>query len=400
MGNKVIRSFWNFFEDNRTKNTLVCFGGSGSAKSHSICQRLIYLMSTERDKRLVIMRKTLPSLKITTYQMIRDLLTAYMIPFHLNKSDMTIELGDRNIIWFKSIDDPEKVKSLNLDYAYLEEANEFAWDDYNIIKLRLRRGEHNQMYMSFNPVSAFSWLKTELYDKPTDQIAFHHSTYRDNPFLPHSYIDELEALKSQDINYYNVYTLGEWGVLSNIIYSNYVIENFSDIDPGSDFGLDFGFVNHTALIEVTERDTEFYLRERLYQTQLTNQDLIQKLKTIVPANATIWADSAEPARIEEIARAGFDIRAADKNVIDGIDYLRSCRLHIDAQSPNLIKEIRGYKYKVMRDGTVKEDPLKFRDHLCDTFRYCIYSMHKLQKRESQAPDYYIPDLGRGQNYHI
>jgi phage terminase large subunit len=331
--------------------------------------------------------------------MMRDLLTAYKIPFNLNKSDMTIQIGKNNLIWFKSVDDPEKVKSLNLDYAYLEEVNEFTWDDYNIIKLRLRRGDHNQMYMSFNPVSAYSWLKTELYDKPTEQIAFHHSTYQDNPFLPKSYTDELEALKVQDINYYNVYTLGEWGILSNIIYSNYAIENFpGNIERGSDFGLDFGFVNHTAFVEVTEYDGEPYLRERLYQTQLTNQDLIQKLKTLVPKKATIWADSAEPARIEEIARAGFDIHAADKNVIDGIDYLRSRKLHIDAKSPNLIKELRGYKYKVMCDGTVREEPLKFRDHLCDAFRYCIYSMRKVQTRAvpvsaMSVSGSAIPDLG-------
>lgn len=382
---KIIKPFWDFFEDNKDKNTLICFGGSGSGKSNAICQWLIYLACIETDKRFLIIRKTLPSLKITTYQMICDLLDAFKIPYNLNKSDMSIKIGEKNIIWFKSLDDPEKVKSLNIDYAYLEEANELSWQDYNMIKLRLRRGTHNQMIMSLNPVSVYSWVKTELYDKPVNNRVFHHSTYLDNPFLPKSYTDELEALKDQDQNYYNIYTLGKWGILSNTIYSNYVIEKFPNTIPqGSDFGLDFGFVKQTGLVEVAEYDGEFYLREQLYETQLTNQDLITKLKAIVPHNATIWADSAEPARIEEIARAGFDIHPAMKNVIDGIDYLRSCKLHIDPQSINLINELRGYKYKEKRDGTVLEEPLKFRDHLCDASRYCIYSMYLLTCEPSKS----------------
>jgi len=45
---------------------------------------------------------------------------------------------------------------------------------------------------------------------------------------------------------------------------------------------------------------------------------------------TIYADSSEPARIEEISRAGFDIRPADKSVKDGIDFCKRRKVHVSA----------------------------------------------------------------------
>ena len=44
--------------------------------------------------------------------------------------------------------------------------------------------------------------------------------------------------------------------------------------------------------------------EIIYQSQLTNSDLITKLKELKINKYPIYADAAEPGRIEEIRRAG------------------------------------------------------------------------------------------------
>ena len=378
MTNKIIKTFWNFFENNRDKNILICVGGAGSGKSHSICQWFIRLLYEEQNKRILILRKTLPSLRITTYRMILDLLEQYNLSYELNRAEMTMKVGN-NIIWFRSLDQPEKIKSLNLNIAYLEEASELSYYDFLQIRLRMRRESKmpNQIFMSLNPVSQFLWIKTELIDKEKD-IAVHYSTYHQNPFLPKEYKDELENLKNQDKTFYNIYTLGKWGILQNAIYSGYTVEDFSNIKfSNCIYGVDFGWNNPNALIEIGIKDNEYYLSERLYETHMTNQDLIGKMKEIIqPRNSTIIADSAEPARIDEIKRAGFDIHPADKSVKDGIDFIKSQKLHINKNSTNLISELRGYKYKEDKDGNVLEDPVKFRDHLMDAMRYATYSQTK------------------------
>jgi phage terminase large subunit len=378
---QIIETFDDFLLQ-RDKRINLLYGGAGSGKSYSIAQTLILRLYDEDDVRMLVIRKTLPALRITAYRLIIDILNQYNFPYKINKSDMVISNGNSEIL-FKSLDDPEKIKSYEANYVWIEEATEIAYQDFMQLNLRTRRRNEdniNQIYMSFNPISRYHWLNMELIERKREDLAIHHSTYMDNPFLSLEYIAELKALIEQDENFYKIYTLGKFGELHNVIYNNYVVEDFKSGGGDTFFGLDFGYNNQTGLVEVRENDNEFYLTELIYQTKLTNTDLIELLKKQVDVTATIYADSAEPARIEEIARAGFNIKPAEKNVIDGIDYIKAHRLHISSNSANLIDEIRAYKYKEDKNGIVKEEPVKFRDHLLDAARYAIYSA-----REKRGP---------------
>jgi len=372
---KRIRKFHQFLENSKKRINLL-YGSAGSGKSYAMAQFFVRRFYEGKDKRFLVLRKTLPSLRITAYKLILDLLREYNLPYHLNKTEMLLSFGTNEML-FKSLDDPEKIKSYEGNYLWIEEATEITHEDFLQLNLRLRRKTEdiNQMYLTFNPISKLHWIYQELIEKERDDVAILHSTYKDNPFLSEDYIKELENLKDQDETYYQVYALGEWGVLQNIIYTNY---DLIDTWPGSFdeviYGLDFGYNNPSVLVEVRIKDKELYLRELLYQTHLTNEDLIEKLKELIPdRNSYIYADPAEPARIEEIARAGFNIHLADKSVKDGIDFVRRQKLHILKSSVNLIKEISGYKYKEDKDGNVLEEPVKFRDHLMDAMRYAIYT---------------------------
>ena len=379
------------FVNNRSKRINTIYGGAGSGKSFSIAQLFIRRLYEEDNIRMLVLRKTLPALRITAYQLIRDLLREYDLPFTLNKSEMLIRNGTNEIL-FKSLDDPEKIKSYEGNYLWIEEATEISYEDFTQLNLRLRRKntEHiNQMYLTFNPISRFHWINMQLIESISEDIAIHHSTYKDNPFLSKEYITELEGLT--DENYYKIYTLGEFGELKNIIYSNYIVEDFSLMGfKEKIYGVDFGYNNPNAVIEAGIKDNEYYLSERLYETHMTNQDLIVKLKEIIkPRNSTIIADSAEPARIDEIKRAGFDIHPASKSVKDGIDHIKSQKLHINKNSINLISELRGYKYKEDKDGNILEDQVKFRDHLTDAMRYAIYRP-KIKPSLTQHPFSVMP----------
>jgi phage terminase large subunit len=378
---------------------IVSVGGARSSKSYSVAQLFIKRMVEERNKNFLILRKTRPSLKLSAYKLFMDLLHEYEIynRKNHNMSDLIYRHGT-NYVVFTSIDDPEKIKSTEWNYIWMEEANEFTYDDFIVLKLRLsgKTDTMNQMILSKNPVDEGGWIHQRLEKEP--DVAVITSTHKDNPFISDEYRKILYDLKNTDQTFYKIYTLGEYAQLTNLIYTNWdITAQFPDSFDETIYGLDFGFNNPNALLKVDIKDNEYYLSERLYQTHMTNQDLIQELKMqIQPQSSVIYADSAEPARIEEIARAGFDIHAANKKVLDGIDHLKSHKLHIDQNSANLISEIRTYKYKEDRDGNVKEEPVKFRDHLLDAARYCTYTHFKQQKVEQQTPTYYIPDLSHRQ----
>lgn len=300
----------------------------------------------------------------------------YRIKYEENKTDLVIWINS-NEVYFKSLDDPEKIKSAEFNYIWGEEATEFTLDDYKQLNLRARRktDTQNQLFYTFNPIDSFHWLKTSVIDKLTDNLGILTSNYRDNQFLSQDYINELEDLKNQDQTYYQVYTVGEWGILKNLIYSNWNTIDSWPNNGESFYGLDFGFNNPSALVEVKLFDNEIYLRECLYETHLTNSELIERMKQIIfNPSSPIYADCAEPQRIQEIYNANrFNIKESDKSVKDGIDWVKRYKLHIHKDSINLIKEIQGYKWKEDKNGNILDEPVKFNDHALDAARYAIFT---------------------------
>ncbi len=378
---KIIGEFDEFFVDNRGKEVLVSYGGAGSGKSFSTAQHVILRALEENNKRILITRKTLPALRVSCLQLIKDLLNEYGIPYELNKSELEMRIGSNQIL-FKSLDNPEKIKSSEFNYIWAEEATELTHQDYLQLRLRLRRKNElkNQLIMTLNPIDQFHWIRTQVLDVPNKDVASFQSNYKMNPFLSREYIEQLEGLADIDENYYRIYALGEWGILQNLIYSNWdVVDRAPDNYDEIVCGLDFGYIHPTALIEVRIKENEAWARELIYQTHLTNNDLIELMKDKVDKHVSIYADSAEPQRIQEIYQAGFNIYPAEKSVSFGINRVKQYKIHVLSDSINLIKELRSYKWREDKDGKILEEPVKFNDDAVDSLRYSLASISKKQK---------------------
>ena len=371
--------FWDFFNASRDKRFVINVGGAGSGKSFSTAQWLIKKLFEETKKKFLVVRKTFPSLQLTAMQLILDLLQEYNLPYDLNRQAPVTLRAHGNEMIFRGLDDPEKVKSFDPNYVWMEEASDFRRKDFTQLNLRLRRPNDlpNQIFMSLNPVDKlFSWIYDKFFEHIHPRAAILNSTWMDNyKNLDNEYIEELEALIDEDETTYQIYTLGLWGVLKNIIYNNWDnIPNFPAVLGDRFYGLDFGYSQPMALVECRYIDAEIYEKELIYSTHLTTPELIEKLKVFVPnRNDTIYADSAEPSKIQEVRLAGFNIKPARKDVKHGIDFVKRLNCHIVNGSPNLEKEKKGYKYKEDKDGNILEEPVKWADHLMDGERYAIFT---------------------------
>jgi len=373
------------FEENRNapnNKTILCNkGGARSSKSYSLAQIFIQELTSGKNKKLLVTRKTMPALRTTAMKTILTLLHQYGYYGFCkhNKSNGTIEFGS-NWLLFCSIDKPSKIRSTEFNYIWLEEANEFFYDDFMTLRLRLsaeEQGGPNRMYLSYNP-STFCWINEKVLCLPETKLI--HSTYADNPYLPAAYVQKLLSMKETDPNYYRVYALGEDGDVEGLIYRPYIDY---DVDPYYDdviYGLDFGFNNPTALLRVGWRDGSAYLKEHIYKTKLTTLDLIELLPRYIKSRtAEIYADSAEPDRIEEIRRAGYNIKPSNKNVSNGIGRVRACYpMYCHYASLNLKRERSMYMWKSDVNGNYLDTPVKFNDHLMDGKRYAIYTYLKRQ----------------------
>ena len=359
-------------------------GGAGSGKTHALCQLMVYKFLTEKNKKFLLARKSLPSLRMSVLLYLERVFDDFGVNDRIKFEKVMLNYKfNNNLMHLGSVDDPNKIKSQEFNYIWLEEATDFTYEDYQLIRGRLRApitdGKMNQMFLSFNPIDESHWIKTELLEKHDDVIEI-HSTYKDNPFLPEEAIDFYEKAIDYDINYYRVYALGEWGKLEDLVYSPSmwnIIKTFPDTFSNDIYGLDFGFNAPSSLVHGVYKEREVWIEELIHRKDLTNTQLIEEMKKAIPENKRnrpIYADSAEPDRIKEIRQAGFNCKTALKDVKNGIDFVKRMKMHITEDSSELIKELKGYSYKKdTKRNLILDEPIPYADHGCDSCRYMIFT---------------------------
>jgi phage terminase large subunit len=342
-------------------------GGTGSGKTVALAQLFITILLRERGGKLTIARKTFPALRATAMKDFYDQLKRFGLyrEENRNKSEHTYIMRG-NELDFVSVDSPIKIRSRRRNYLWLNEANEFTKEDYMQLSMRTDK----QIFMDYNPSDQYHWIYDDIQTRK--DCAIIRSTYKDNPFLPDELVKEIESWQGHDENYWKVYGLGLRGVSQNTIYTKYFL--CDSIPEGAEiiYGLDFGFNVPTALVRIGIKDKECYIQELIYERGLTNQNLIGKLKEL-EIDGLIYADSAEPNRIEEISQAGFSIMSANKDVSKGIDTLKTIKKYITKESVNVLKEIKNYRYKVDKNGLMLDEPVKINDHGMDAIRYAVHT---------------------------
>ena len=361
-----------------TSRIVINVGGARSSKSYSILQLIAVRLISRGPYKALITRKTGPALKASCYTVMLGILSSMGMLSRMehNKTDRTLTYRG-NLLAFISIDDPEKIKSTEWNDIFMEEANEFTYEDYVVLKTRLSAPGvnygRNQMFLAFNPSEENGYIHTRVEHEPDVEVI--HSTYKDNPFLAKEYVEVLQGLEREDPTYYKIYALGEYATPTGIIYPKWNLVDLRPESPDETFyGIDFGFNNPAALVRVDIKDMEATVDELLYKTQLTNTELVTQVKDLIglPMDP-LYADASEPDRIEELAQAGFNVFPANKDVAFGIDTVKRYKINLTKRSVNAISEIRGYKWRVDRAGLTLDEPVKFKDHAMDAIRYALHT---------------------------
>lgn len=349
-------------------------GGTGSSKSYSIAQLFVIKALEVNNCVFSIVRKSMPSLKATAMRDFVNILQENEIydENNHNKTDNIYILND-NKIEFIGLDEPQKVRSRRRHYLWINEANELSLESYRQLAMRT----NNQIYLDYNPSDEYHWIYDEVLTRSDCRLI--KSNYLDNPFLPVEIIKEIERYKETDLNYWNIYGLGERGVSNVRIYPSFELIDDLPEDGERIYGLDFGFNNPSVLTEIKLKDDDIYAKQKIHRSHLTNADLITLMNDLdISKNCVIYADSAEPQRIKELQGAGYNVKPADKSVKDGIDSVKSRKIYITKDSVEGIKEMRTHSWKT-KDGKVLDEPVKLNDHFPDTIRYGVHTHTKKQK---------------------
>ena len=361
----------------------VYFGGAGSGKSVFIAQKIICKACTSKRKVLVI-RKYATTLKDSVFQLIIDQLKKWKIYkfCKVNMSTYTITLPNESVLLFKGLDDPEKIKSItDITDIWCEECSELSLDEFTQLDLRLRAQSGNlQIFVSFNPVSKQNFVYQKWFANGTPDNTFVlHTTYKDNKFLPKEYIDALLEKQKSNPTYYKIYALGEFCTLDKLVYYNWKVEDFDNTQIKGKLlvGLDFGYTNDpTALVASVMTDKKIYVFKEWVDTNKTNPQIAQVIKSLGFQKSTIICDSAEPKSIQELRQNGvYAARESTKgpdSIIHGIQRLWEYEIIVHPSCTETITEFENYSWqKDKATGEYINKPIDMFNHCMDALRYSL-----------------------------
>lgn len=149
--------------------------------------------------------------------------------YKYNKNDRKICLSNGSTIIFRGVENPEKIKSLNLHWIEIEEASQITEGAFRQLLGRLRakpkEGWHNFRYRLFghtNPQANKGWIYKKFVTNKQENCRLIIAPSSDNTFLPEHYIKSMQ--EDYDPEYYRINVLGEHGDYT----SGLVVKYFSD----------------------------------------------------------------------------------------------------------------------------------------------------------------------------
>ena len=380
-----------------TSRLQILYGGSSSGKSAFKAQQVVYDL-LQGGRNYLICRQVGRTLRGSVVQEVTKVIKKWNLLslFEINKTDGTITCSNGYQALFAGLDDVEKLKSITpakgvITDIWVEEATEIEQASLKQLIKRQRGGSEKilkRIHLTFNPIIKQHWIyqtyfigwADEQKKLETPDLSILKTTYKDNRFLTASDVADLE--REQDSYYYQVYTLGNWGVLGNVIFTNWKVEDLSEMKAqftNVRNGLDFGFSTDPAAISISHYDRMrkiIYFYDELYETGLTNDVLAERVLNIIGGD-TVTCDSSEPKSIVELQNSGVYARGAVKgkdSVVHGIQWLQQHQIVVDIKCINMQNELQLYKWKEDAGGTVVRSgglpvPLDKNNHLIDATRY-------------------------------
>ena len=360
--------------DNAVNNGYSTVSLQGSARSSKTYNTLIWLICyclQHPNTRLSIVRATLPAIKGSVFVDFKEILCKFGVynEKSMNRSELIYKLNNGSWAEFFSTDSEQKLRGRKRDILFVNEANELSFIEWQQLKMRTTRFS----IIDYNPsFSDEHWICDVNKDARTYHVI---TTYKDNPFLEQTVIDEIESLQQKNESLWRVYGLGQQAMIEGLVFRDFeIVDKIPSIADKRYIGMDFGFTNDpTAICEVAVYGDILYIDEICYRTEMLSTEIIQVLKTEAPRMKVI-SESADPRLIQEIYRAGIDIHPVKKfagSIEAGLAKMQEYKIVVTKRSVNVAKELKNYTYRQDKEGKWLNSPIDCYNHAIDAVRYVI-----------------------------
>lgn len=392
------------------------FGAFGSGKTYAICAEAIAWCLEQPGIRGLVTRRTVPELRDTTETVFFEVL-----PPELYKMGEVRRMGGHvesflfpngSKVLFRSIDDWNKHKSLNVGFIAWDECDEFDDETYQGMLSRIRQRDptpegkeygatmitRRGSWAASNP-AGHNWLYKRAVDESTKlgSTEYWRSTSFDNPHLPPEYLDSLLQYPELWIRRYVLCQFDDFAgqIYENWNWDDHVVEPLKDYTPDSVhwMGFDPGTRAPTAGLWVVMNPADRTLTaiSEYQEPGLDVPDHAMNFRRIEAqkrmrmkwrcADPTITTrDRGTNMKLsDQYARLGFYFDLGPKRPVDRIPMLgtliRLNRFKVTKECLQTYEAIKDYQWEELtphqraKGEDPKEQPLKKNTHLVECAQY-------------------------------
>lgn len=161
-------------------------GGAGSGKTRAGCLEVL----RQPPSVGMCVSPTFRMMHDSTLQCFLDLTRTGGVLRSFNKSDMTAELVNGTRVLFRSADEPDRLRGVNLGWFFLDEGALCTPETWLILLARLR--EHPSRAWICTTPRGFDWLWETFVKSGSPEYAVIRSSTRENPYLRSDFVSRLE----------------------------------------------------------------------------------------------------------------------------------------------------------------------------------------------------------------
>ncbi len=433
------QQFLNLMTDPNGPSNIAYFGGYGSGKSLILVVSQLTLGIIYGGE-YVIARQFMPELRRTTMRLFHELCPPELI---IEKKDAVAETVIKSAngtarFYFVALDEPEKLDSLNLDGAGIDEASQTTEEAFLKLQGRLRGKKglrklvavgnpkgHNYVFKYFVSKTVFKEYTSPITKKlitVEDQKKDYHliqAPSTENKHLPAGYLEKMLSTYSKERIKRDIE--GSFDSFEGQVYSEFdraihVVRPFRiPSNWKRHLRLDGGFRNPAAvLFAAISPDGDVYVYKELYQREWLVKEIVLGDSKSTPKKIGLvdmikGAGSFETAKIDpatkqrrgQTGESDYDeyrrhwpdslpVLQLAKNAVEmGIDRVKQYlkphpktgkpSLYVFETCTNILEEITTYQYPDLKPNeqgmkAEKEAPRKVDDHLLDCLRYLILDL--------------------------
>jgi len=389
-------------------------GGIGSGKTMIGCITMLTLAVIHEGDYL-IGRQFYPELRDTTLKTFLELCPPELIVEHRVADAIVVvrnAKGTKSNILFRALEDPDKLRSLNLNAFYIDESCQTSEAAFLLLQGRLRGRHVRKGFLTTNSDGrSWGWRyfvqKAMFKDEDSKKLFMDiRAPSTENVHLPDGYVDTMLKTWSQERIDREINAdedSFEGAVYSEFRRDTHVIKPFKIPDDWKRIiGADHGFRNPAAFLwGAIDYDGNVYVYKEYYEKEKLIQEICKDVANLSKDETIdgIWIDPSIKATRGQTGLSDWvtycdhlpkklPLYVANNDVTPGIDRVKSYlkinektkrpMLYIFDTCHALLDEIGEYRWDPMSEvrsntNNFKEQPRKYKDHAVDALRYMVMS---------------------------